>query len=219
VCPTPTPTPTKTTTPTPTPTKTTTPTPTPTATATCITYTITSGTLGARVSFNGCCRNSGETSLILPASTGFQKCSTTLPVVTNGTATITSGGACPSCDDAIVTINYRTSNGGFTTNQTGTLSYTLNGGSPVTLSTTIASNHGTLYVGVPPNISCNYGDILVFNFVANTGGNNSWGQGNSGPYNNIGCFGNTYTYNVLSTGAISLYFNITSLNTIWGSTC
>ena len=121
-------------------------------------------------------------------------------------------------NDATVSISYRTSNGGFTTNQTGTLSYTLNGGASVTLSSSLPSNHGTSYSGVSP-ITCNYGDVLVFNFVANAGGPNQWGQGNGGSYSNIGCFSNDYTYTVPSAGSNSLFFNITSQNTIWGSTC
>ena len=84
---------TQTLTPTPTLTRTLTPTPTPS----CFQYTIVSGPFGARVSFNGCCGNSGETSIILTLPTEIQKCSTTLPIVFGGTATITLFGPCPSC--------------------------------------------------------------------------------------------------------------------------
>jgi len=73
------------------------PIPTPTPTPSCFQYTIVSGPFGARVSFNGCCGNSGETSIILTLPTEIQKCSTTLPIVTGGIATITLFGPCPSC--------------------------------------------------------------------------------------------------------------------------
>ena len=204
---------------TPTPTKTLTPTPTPTATATCILYTISAGVAGATISFNGCCGNAGQTGVSIAPNSLVQRCSTTLPSLVFGTlSSLFAVGACPSCDDATVAISYRTSNGGFTTNQTGTLSYTLNGGSSVILSSAILSNKGTLYVGIS-SITCNYGDVLVFNFVANAGGPNLWGQGNGGSYSNIGCFGTTYTYTVPSAGSNSLFFNILSENTIWGVGC
>ena len=226
-CPTPTPTPTvtRTVTPTVTPTLTRTPTvtptktPTPTATPTCFQYGISAGRAGATFTITGCCGNAGQTSRTVAASTGQVVCSTGTPTIASGSGTVTPLGTCPSCDDATVAISYRTSNGGFTTSQTGTLSYTLNGGSPVTVSSTIVSNRGTLYVGIPPSITCNYGDVLVFNFSANVGGDTAWGQGNGAGYSNIGCFSNDYTYTVPSAGSNSLFFNITSQNTIWGSTC
>ena len=212
--PTPTLTPTKTLTPTPTPTT------TPTATATCIQYNITSSfSRGATITYDGCCGNAGETGASIPVNSTITRCSTTVPVVTSFTATITAVGACSSCNDATVAVSYRTSSGGGGTNQTGTLSYTLNGGASVTLSSGLGSNQGTSYAGFSP-ITCNYADVLVFTFIPNTGGNNQWGQGFNGSYSNIGCVDvTTYTYTVPSAGSNLLYFNLTSQNTIWGSAC
>jgi hypothetical protein len=124
------------------------------------------------------------------------------------------------CDDASVTISVRTSSGGGATSQSGTLSYTLNGGSSVVISSSINSNLGTTYVGFS-NIPCNYGDVLVFSFVQNVGNSNNWGQGFNGSYSNLNDWQcgspNTYTYTVTSTGLNNLYFNISSQNTVWNS--
>ena len=93
-CPTPTPTPTLTKTLTPTPT----PTTTPTATATCIQYNITSSlSRGSSITFDGCCGNAGQTGASIAVNSTITRCSTTLPVVTSFTATITAVGACSSC--------------------------------------------------------------------------------------------------------------------------
>jgi len=102
-----TPTPTNTNTPTVTPTNTKTPTPTPTPTPTgtvpvvqCLSYSIqafnaTSG--GTTFSFNGCCGNIGETSILrLSDDPEITICSTTEPTYTFG-GSVCCPVACPSC--------------------------------------------------------------------------------------------------------------------------
>jgi hypothetical protein len=99
--PTNTPTLTKTLTPTPTntPTLTKTLTPTPTltpTTPTCLFYTITAGPSGATVLFNGCCGNAGQTGVSMNPNSEIGRCSTTLPVISIGSGSITLDGVC-SC--------------------------------------------------------------------------------------------------------------------------
>ena len=226
ICPSPTPTPTitptitRTVTPTVTPTLTRTP--TPTATPTCFQYGLTAGRGGATFTINGCCGNAGQTTVNVAASTGQSVCSTSPPTISSGSGTVTLLGTCPSCDDAVISLSYRTSSGGGLTSQTGTLSYSLNGGAPITISSVIRSNRGTLYAGLATTVPCNYGDVVEFSFIDNIGEPNNWGQGFNGSYSNLGNWEcgspGTYTYNVLSTGTINIYFNITSQNTIWNST-
>jgi hypothetical protein len=210
-------TPTNTKTPTPTPTKTKTPTPTPTPT--CMTYSFIGGSFGSTYTFTPCCGETQVSPLSVPRGVTVTVCSSTVPIRTSGDGSIANGPICTLCDNATIGINYRTSNGGGATFQGGILSYTLNGGPSITISTALRSNQGTSYVGFTP-IFCSYGDVLVFNFSPTSGGDNTWGVGNLGPYNNIGCF-NTgdYTYTVTSTGLTNLYFNLNSQNTVWGNVC
>jgi hypothetical protein len=92
-------TPTRTQTPTLTPTRTVTPTrtPTPTPTPVCLEYRLQAGRGTAQFTYTGCCGDSGQTGITLLTGAVRDICSSTVPVLTSGTGSITLLGVCPSC--------------------------------------------------------------------------------------------------------------------------
>jgi hypothetical protein len=92
-------TPTRTQTPTLTPTRTVTPTrtPTPTPTPVCLEYRLQAGRGTAQFTYTGCCGDSGQTGVTLLTGAVRDICSSTVPVLTSGTGSITLLGVCPSC--------------------------------------------------------------------------------------------------------------------------
>ena len=96
ICPTPTPTPTLTSSLTPTPTVTPSFTPTPSTTPSCFYYRLLRGALPSTYTFNPCCGET-HTSPISLSTAYVDVCSSTLPVRTSGTGTISLLGNCPDC--------------------------------------------------------------------------------------------------------------------------
>jgi hypothetical protein len=66
-------------------------------TGACVNWEITAGGSGADITLQGCCDDAGKIELGLGADEIVNICSTTLPVVVSGSATIVNQGICPSC--------------------------------------------------------------------------------------------------------------------------
>jgi hypothetical protein len=142
-------------------------------------------------------------------------CSSTLPVRTIGNGVINNLGNCGLCDDAVLSIFYRTPFGSSSVSfQAGNIWYTINGGTS-NAGPNVNSNQGTTYL-LNNTITCTYGDTVTFFFTVQAGGPTTWGQGFNGSYTNLGSSGggpgNIYTYTVTSSGNSNIYFNLTSLS-------
>jgi len=63
----------------------------------CVNWEVTAGSEGATITLQGCCGNSGTNNETLNGDDIINICSSTEPIVINGSATIINQGICPSC--------------------------------------------------------------------------------------------------------------------------